>query len=60
MATFTNIGQPTPRLEGTEKVTGATRYTADLDLPGTLWARCLRALAPTLNLTEPLASLLDA
>jgi len=46
MITFTNIGQPTPRLEGTEKVTGATRYTADLDLPGTLWARCLRSPWP--------------
>jgi CO/xanthine dehydrogenase Mo-binding subunit len=46
MTTFRNIGQSTPRLEGTEKVTGATRYTADLTLPGTLWGRCLRSPWP--------------
>jgi carbon-monoxide dehydrogenase large subunit len=46
MAYFSNIGQSTPRLEGTEKVTGATRYTADLTLPGTLWGRCLRSPWP--------------
>jgi len=46
MATFTNIGQSTPRLEGTEKVTGSTQYTADLTLPGTLWGRCLRSPWP--------------
>ncbi len=52
MATFTNIGQPTPRLEGTEKVTGTTRYTADLDLPGTLWGRCLRSPWPHARITH--------
>ena len=46
MASFTNIGQSTPRLEGTEKVTGSTQYTADLTLPGTLWGRCLRSPWP--------------
>lgn len=46
MATFTNIGQSTPRLEGAEKVTGSTQYTADLTLPGTLWGRCLRSPWP--------------
>jgi putative selenate reductase molybdopterin-binding subunit len=46
MATFTNIGQSTPRLEGPEKVTGSTQYTADLTLPGTLWGRCLRSPWP--------------
>jgi CO/xanthine dehydrogenase Mo-binding subunit len=46
MATFTNIGQSSPRLDGSEKVTGSTRYTADLTLPGTLWGRCLRSPWP--------------
>ena len=46
MVTFTNIGQSTTRLEGTEKVTGSTQYTADLTLPGTLWGRCLRSPWP--------------
>ncbi|TMC93436.1 MAG: xanthine dehydrogenase family protein molybdopterin-binding subunit [Chloroflexi bacterium] len=30
------IGTPTRRLEGREKVSGATRFTADLELPGLL------------------------
>jgi CO/xanthine dehydrogenase Mo-binding subunit len=30
------VGTPTRRLEGREKVTGTTRYTADLELPGLL------------------------
>jgi CO/xanthine dehydrogenase Mo-binding subunit len=30
------VGTPTRRLEGREKVTGLTRYTADLDVPGLL------------------------
>ena len=46
MTTFTNIGRATPRLDGAEKVTGDTRYTADLTLPGMLWGRCLRSPWP--------------
>ena len=30
------VGQPTRRLDGRDKVSGATRYTADLDVPGLL------------------------
>lgn len=38
------IGQPVPRTDGVEKVTGATRYTADLSpMPGMLWAKALRS-----------------
>ncbi len=33
------IGKPTPRLDGRLKVTGAARYTADIRLPGMLFAR---------------------
>src|SRR5918994_3953756 len=37
------VGQPTPRTDNTGKVTGAARYTADVLLPGTLWAKTLRS-----------------
>src|SRR6266705_3062822 len=43
---YTTIGQPTPRVEGQEKVTGAMQYTADVALPGTLWGRALRSPLP--------------
>src|SRR5215467_1672814 len=43
---YTTIGQPTPRVEGQDKVTGATQYTADVALPGTLWGRALRSPSP--------------
>jgi len=37
------IGQPVPRIDNTSKVTGDARYTADVLLPGTLWAKTLRS-----------------
>src|SRR5262245_36781409 len=37
------IGKPTPRVDGTEKVTGAAKYTADVKLPGMLWAKVVRS-----------------
>jgi CO/xanthine dehydrogenase Mo-binding subunit len=37
------IGQATPRTELAGKVTGEARYTADILLPGTLWAKTLRS-----------------
>jgi CO/xanthine dehydrogenase Mo-binding subunit len=37
------VGRPTPRVEGEVKVTGKAQYSADLNLPGTLWGRCLRS-----------------
>ena len=40
MVAIGNIGRSTPRQDGASKVTGATRYTEDLSLPGTLWGRC--------------------
>jgi carbon-monoxide dehydrogenase large subunit len=43
---YTTIGQPTTRVEGQDKVTGALRYTADVALPGTLWGRALRSPLP--------------
>jgi CO/xanthine dehydrogenase Mo-binding subunit len=37
------IGHSTPRTDNTGKVTGETRYTSDILLPGTLWAKTLRS-----------------
>jgi CO/xanthine dehydrogenase Mo-binding subunit len=37
------IGQSVPRVDNTGKVTGESRYTADILLPGTLWAKTLRS-----------------
>src|SRR2546423_14359374 len=45
-ATQSLVGASIPRLEGPEKVTGRAVYTADVSLPGTLWARVLRSPHP--------------
>ncbi len=37
------VGSPVGRIEGPEKVGGKTLYTADVELPGMLWGRCLRS-----------------
>jgi len=37
------VGQPTPRLEGPEKVTGRARYCYDVRLPGMLHAAVVRS-----------------
>jgi CO/xanthine dehydrogenase Mo-binding subunit len=37
------IGRSIPRTDNTGKVTGEARYTADVLLPGTLWAKTLRS-----------------
>ncbi len=37
------IGHSTPRTDNTGKVTGEARYTSDVHLPGTLWAKTLRS-----------------
>ena len=40
------VGKPTPRVEGVLKVTGKAFYSADLQLPDSLWGRCLRSPIP--------------
>lgn len=40
------LGQGEVRVEGAPKVTGAARYTADVRLPGMLWARFLLSPLP--------------
>ena len=37
------VGQSIPRTDNTGKVTGESRYTSDVLLPGTLWAKTLRS-----------------
>jgi len=40
------IGKPVPRENGRAKVTGATRFTVDIGLPGMLYGRILRSPLP--------------
>src|SRR6266508_2244584 len=41
--TFSVIGQPVGRIEGPAKVSGAARYTTDVNPPGRLWGKVLRS-----------------
>jgi xanthine dehydrogenase YagR molybdenum-binding subunit len=41
-----------PRLEGPAKVTGKARYTLDVNLPGMLWARMVRASVPAAEIVK--------
>ncbi|HEX2933014.1 MAG TPA: xanthine dehydrogenase family protein molybdopterin-binding subunit [Candidatus Binatia bacterium] len=40
------VGTAVPRAEGNDKVSGLTLYAADVNLPGTLWAKLLRSPHP--------------
>ena len=37
------VGNPTPRVDGAEKVTGRAVYAVDVTLPGMLWGKVLRS-----------------
>ena len=43
MTTYTTIGKPITRLEGTHKVTGQSAYAADIQLPDMLHCKVLRS-----------------
>jgi len=43
---FRTIGKALPRIEGEGKVTGQTKYAADLPFENLLWAKVLRAPVP--------------
>ena len=43
---MTVVGQPTPRIDAVERVTGKATYTGDVQLPGMLYARVLRSPHP--------------
>jgi xanthine dehydrogenase YagR molybdenum-binding subunit len=45
-ARLTIVGQRVPRADALEKVTGAARYTTDVQRPGMLYAAILRATIP--------------
>ena len=40
------LGKRTPRLDGRLKVTGAAKYTADVNVPGMLYGRMVTATVP--------------
>jgi CO/xanthine dehydrogenase Mo-binding subunit len=40
------VGRPMGRIEGPEKVGGKTLYTADVQLAGMVWGKCLRSPLP--------------
>jgi len=46
------VGRDMVRIEGHAKVTGATRYAVDVQLPGVLWARVLRSQVPHARLAR--------
>lgn len=46
MTTFSVIGKPTGKVDGPQKVSGAAKYTPDMMLPSTLWAKALRSPFP--------------
>ena len=43
---FRTVGKALPRIEGFGKVTGQTKYAADLPFEGLLWAKVLRSPIP--------------
>src|SRR3990170_3292932 len=60
MTTFSTIGKPITRVEGTHKVTGQSAYAADVQLPGMLHCKLLRspyahALIKRIDATKALA-----
>ena len=44
--TYRTVGKALPRIEGVGKVTGETKYAADLPFENLLWAKVLRASVP--------------
>ncbi|HEX6173974.1 MAG TPA: xanthine dehydrogenase family protein molybdopterin-binding subunit [Candidatus Binatia bacterium] len=44
--TYRTVGKALPRIEGEGKVTGQTKYAADLPFEGLLWAKILRSSIP--------------
>src|SRR5437660_8309818 len=43
---YTVLGKPVPRVDAVDKVTGAAKYAADVNLPGQAWAKFLHSPHP--------------
>ena len=46
LAVVSTIGQPIPRIEGPDKLSGRARYTGDYQIPGMLYGAVLRSPYP--------------
>ena len=46
MTTYSVVGRPVAREDGPDKVSGRTKYPADILLPGLLWGKVLRSPFP--------------
>src|SRR5437588_12349314 len=40
---LSSVGRSAPHIEGRAKVTGESKYAADINLPGMIWGKCLRS-----------------
>jgi CO/xanthine dehydrogenase Mo-binding subunit len=49
---YRTVGKALPRVEGYAKVTGQTKYAADLSFEGLLWAKVLRSSVPHARITR--------
>jgi xanthine dehydrogenase YagR molybdenum-binding subunit len=49
---FKVVGGRHPRLDGPQKVTGRAKYTFDINLPGMLWAKMVRAAVPAAEIVK--------
>jgi xanthine dehydrogenase YagR molybdenum-binding subunit len=54
------VGKPTPRVDGRERVSGAAKYTYDIQLPGMLYAAALRSPHPHARVLAVETSLAEA
>jgi xanthine dehydrogenase YagR molybdenum-binding subunit len=52
LETSEQMGRPISRVEGVEKVTGRAKYTADVDLPGLVYAVLVQSEIPHGRVTE--------
>lgn len=46
------VGYPVPRVDGAARVTGAARYTYDVQLPGMVYAHIVRATRPSARVSH--------
>ncbi|MDE0214540.1 MAG: xanthine dehydrogenase family protein molybdopterin-binding subunit, partial [Deltaproteobacteria bacterium] len=46
------VGSDVPRVDGNAKVSGSAQYTADIELPGMLYAKALRSPHPHARLVS--------